>query len=96
MIIFVAALLLTEPAAATVQELDFKNVTTISEAARLCGLTEAGIAWAETSDNTLSILVQREEMLPELIKRPEFAKCFFPWTFGTSVTISLGLTSDKK
>jgi hypothetical protein len=78
-----------------VKSIDSKSVTKTSDAARSCELTEAGVAWSEASDGSLSVQVASQEALPGLAKLPQLTQCFFPWAYERNVKVVFGLAAPK-
>ena len=67
------------------------TVTSISEAAGICGLTKAGVNWSVAAPDTIEITLANAEALPALGENAALKTCFFPWAYEHKVTVAFGL-----
>jgi hypothetical protein len=71
---------------------DSKSVTQISEAAKLCELTEVGIDWNAKSEKTIAIsLGSAADLSPESSKMARLKECFFTWAYDREVAVEFSM-----
>jgi len=70
---------------------DSKLVTSISEAAKLCELSEAGIDWSEKSAKILAISLTPGDLQPPAPKMELLKACIFTWAYDREVTLDISM-----
>jgi len=82
-------------AVAAPQVPDSKAVTSITEAAKLCELSEAGIDWTEASPTVIQVMARVEDFTPESPKLNRLKECFFSWAYDRHVTVEFHNSAAK-
>ena len=95
MIPFILLTALAGPALGQPNPPDPTKVTSITEAANYCGLSEAGISWHEVDASTIQILLADASGLPSLLATGPLKPCFFPWAYDRNVKVEFGLSNKN-
>lgn len=81
------------PAIAEPQVPDPKLVTSISQAARMCELTQAGIKWEERSADVLAITLLPTDLQPPAAKMELLKACIFTWAYERNVKLDVNVSN---
>ncbi|KXU32929.1 hypothetical protein A0J57_06890 [Sphingobium sp. 22B] len=68
-----------------------QTVTSIAEAAQICGFDKAGLKWIEKAPDTIAIKLSMADMQGATPKMALLKNCFFGWAYDRNVKVEVGL-----
>ena len=85
----IIAVLMAHPLLAEPQIPDSQKVTSVTEAATMCELTQAGIDWTEKSPTILAIAFTEADIRPPSPKFERLKQCIFAWAYDRNVRLDI-------